>query len=168
LTNGVAADAAVKWFNAEKGFGFVELADGSGDAFLHISVLQAAGHGAVEPGTTLKVEVARGQKGRQISAVLGLDASAAAVSAPRPHLQSAPERLRPDPATAIDVSGVVKWFNPEKGFGFVAADGGGKDIFIHIAVLEKSGSKTLPEGARVSMRVVQGHKGPEALSIRLI
>ena len=69
------------------------------------------------------------------------------------------------PWHATDVSGTVKWFNPEKGFGFVTAEDGGKDVFVHISVLERSGLKTLAEGERVAMRVVQGQKGREALSV---
>lgn len=167
VADGPAADATVKWFNAEKGFGFVELADGSGDAFLHIAVLQAAGHQAAAPGTKLKVQVGQGQKGRQVTAVLELDASTAAAVPPRAP-RGAPgggARFRPDPSTATDVSGTVKWFNPDKGFGFVTAEDGGKDVFVHISVLERSGLKTLTEGERVAMRVVQGQKGREAVSV---
>src|ERR1051326_1978080 len=58
---GPPTDAVVKWFNAEKGFGFVELADGGGDAFLHSSALERAGQGAVSPGASLKVRVSQGQ-----------------------------------------------------------------------------------------------------------
>ena len=76
--SGPALDATVKWFNAEKGFGFVELADGSGDAFLHAAVLEAAGHDSVDPGAKLSVQVGVGQKGRQITAVLAVDTSTAA------------------------------------------------------------------------------------------
>ena len=82
IASGPTVDATVKWFNGEKGFGFAELADGSGDAFLHIAVLQAAGQDAVDPGTKLKVQVGQGQKGRQITAVLEVDRSTADRSAP--------------------------------------------------------------------------------------
>src|SRR5947207_7700943 len=81
--SGPAVDALVKWFNAEKGFGFVELADGSGDVFLHAAVLEAAGHNTVDPGATLSVQVGWGQKGRQIAAVLGVDATTAVPSRAR-------------------------------------------------------------------------------------
>src|SRR6476646_9553635 len=73
--SGPPIDAVVKWFNADKGFGFVELADGSGDAFLHVAALQSAGHDAVEPETKMSVQVGQGQKGRQVTAVLSVDAS---------------------------------------------------------------------------------------------
>ncbi len=168
---GPSAEATVKWFNPEKGFGFVELADGSGDAFLHIGVLQSAGHEAVAPGAKLKVQIGQGQKGRQVAAVLEVDASTATAPAARPSggpRGGAPGgRERPDPSTAIPLDGVIKWFNPEKGFGFAVTDDGGKDVFVHIAVLERAGLRELPEGQKVSMRVVQTQKGREAISISL-
>lgn len=167
---GPALDATVKWFNPEKGFGFVELGDGSGDAFLHIGVLQAAGHDAVEPETKLRVQVGQGQKGRQITAVLEVGASgpAAPQSSPRSPPKVSSGRERPDPATATDVEGTVKWFNGDKGFGFVVAEDGGKDVFVHISVVERAGARELAEGQRVSMRVVKTQKGREAISLTLV
>src|ERR1044071_3323833 len=67
---GPPVDATVKWFNPEKGFGFVELGNGSGDAFLHIAVLEGAGYETVLPGSKLRVQIGQGQKGRQVTAVL--------------------------------------------------------------------------------------------------
>ena len=74
----------MKWFNGEKGFGFVELTDGSGEAFLHISVVEAAGHTALEPGTTLTTRVGQGAKGPQITEITAVDASTAEPSRGRP------------------------------------------------------------------------------------
>ena len=166
---GPALDATVKWFNAEKGFGFVELGDGSGDAFLHIGVLQNAGHDVVAPETKLKVQVGQGQKGRQVTAVLEVDASSAAAAAAqpgrRPPAKPSSDRGRPDPSTAAPVDGTVKWFNPDKGFGFAVAEDGGKDVFIHISVVEKAGMRTLAENQKVSMQVVKTAKGREAISL---
>src|SRR5436190_12350391 len=96
---GPAMDAIVKWFNPDKGFGFVELADGSGDAFLHIGVLERGGHDMVLPETKLRVQVGQGQKGRQVTAVLELDASMAAPSPPRMSSKTPGSRERDDPAT---------------------------------------------------------------------
>src|SRR4029079_8833656 len=73
--SGPPIDAVVKWFNADKGLRCGELADGSGDAFLHVAALQSAGHDAVEPETKMSVQVGQGQKGRQVTAVLSVDAS---------------------------------------------------------------------------------------------
>src|ERR1700759_1575861 len=66
-------DATVKWFNPEKGVGFVALSDGSGDAFLHANTLNQSGHNAVSPGATLRVRIGQGQKGRQVAEVPSVD-----------------------------------------------------------------------------------------------
>ncbi|MBM3490357.1 MAG: cold shock domain-containing protein [Alphaproteobacteria bacterium] len=167
---GPTLEAAVKWFNSEKGFGFIELSDGSGDAFLHIGVLQAAGRESVPPGAKLRVEVGQGAKGRQVTRVLEVDESTATAEPARrgpPRPRPGGGRMQHDPATAAPLDGAVKWFNSEKGFGFIGADDGGKDVFVHISVLERSGVTSLAEGQRVAMRVVETPKGREAVSISL-
>ena len=62
----------------------------------------------------------------------------------------------------------MKWYNSDKGFGFVAVGEGRKDVFVSGRVLERSGLNGLPEGRRVKMKVVQSHKGPEARSIQFL
>jgi CspA family cold shock protein len=146
---GPAIDATVKWFNADKGFGFVELGDGSGDAFLHIGALERAGHSVVTPQTKLSVQVGQGQKGRQVTAVMAVDASGA--SEP----QSGRSRPTSDSARAVrgwapEMQGTVKFFNSAKGFGFIEPDEGGKDVFVHASALERAGIHALNEGDRVS------------------
>src|SRR5512144_3131120 len=101
---GPAVEATVKWFNPEKGFGFAELADGSGDAFLHIAALQAAGHDTVSPGAKLRVNVGQGAKGPQITRVLDVDESTA-TPMPRRSAQGGSPRYAPDPSTAVDMVG---------------------------------------------------------------
>ncbi len=62
--------------------------------------------------------------------------------------------------------GVVKWFNAEKGFGFIAVDGGGPDVFVHFSAIEGDGYRTLDENQRVSFESSQGPKGPQADAVR--
>lgn len=178
-------DATVKWFNPEKGFGFVALSDGSGDAFLHANTLNQSGHSAVSPGATLRVRIGQGQKGRQVSEVLSVDESTATPSAGRgagagpggpsrppssggfggPGAGGAPRRGAPT-GPSVEMQGIVKWYNATKGFGFVAPAEGGKDVFVHASALQRAGVMQLAEGQTIWMDVVQGAKGPEAASIR--
>jgi CspA family cold shock protein len=74
---------------------------------------------------------------------------------------------RADRAT-VEELGTVKWYNDTKGFGFIATDRGGKDIFVHASALERGGITSLAEGQRVAVDVSDGQKGPEAVSLRLI
>ncbi|MFE9320854.1 cold-shock protein [Nocardia sp. NPDC052278] len=64
--------------------------------------------------------------------------------------------------------GSVKWFNAEKGFGFIAQDGGGPDVFVHYSAVSGSGFKSLEEGQRVEFEVGQGQKGPQAQDVSVI
>jgi CspA family cold shock protein len=158
-------EVTVKWFNGEKGYGFAALADGSGDVFLHVNTLQALGCQTVSPGVTLKVRVGNGQKGRQIDQVVSVDESTAEQSAARP--QSAPRR-HVDLTAAAEIVGTVKWYSPEKGFGFISPADGAKDVFVHATALERAGLGPLQEGQSVRIAVVQGAKGPEAGAVSLL
>ncbi|HEX2297148.1 MAG: cold-shock protein [Pseudonocardiaceae bacterium] len=64
--------------------------------------------------------------------------------------------------------GVVKWFNAEKGFGFISVDGGGPDVFVHFSAIQGDGYRTLDENQRVEFESSQGPKGPQADSVRAI
>jgi len=63
--------------------------------------------------------------------------------------------------------GTVKWFNSEKGYGFIAVDGG-QDVFVHFTAIDMDGYKTLDDGARVEFEIAQGQKGPQAVKVHLI
>ncbi len=62
--------------------------------------------------------------------------------------------------------GSVKWFNAEQGFGFIAVDGGGADVFVHYSAIQTDGYRSLDEGQRVEFEVTQGQKGPQADQVR--
>jgi len=165
--------ATVKWFNATKGFGFVSPTDGSPDAFLHISALERAGVGEVAEGTTVVCDLGPGQRGPQVVVVHSVDQTTAA-----PRRPSAPPReggssssgggYAPRGEPGPTVEGRVKFFSADKGFGFIAVDDGGKDVFVHIRALEKSGLRSLEPDQRVRLTITQGQKGPQAESVAVI
>ena len=241
--------ATVKWFDPNKGFGFVAPEDGSPDAFLPASAVTAVGHDRLPEGTTVVVDLVHSEKGNQVSPIYDVDVSTASprprrddAARPAPRAGAAPRspygndrggtattvarqlgggyerprrlrrRQRPwlwrraavtaaatTAATATaavmaaamtvaataaavgggydrgasagpseEVEGTVKWFNTTKGFGFVAPDNGGKDVFVHVTAVERSGTGPLAENQRVRMKVQQGQKGLEAVSIETL
>jgi len=165
-------EARVKWFNPDKGFGFVELTDGSGEAFLHIRQVEAAGHSALPPGTTLVVQVGPGQKGPQVNVIVSADVSTAepepARRSPRgPGASAGRSRQGGSPAPAPETLGTVKWYDQVKGFGFIAVAGESKDLFIHVSVLDRAGLGGLEPGQGVRVAIVEGRKGREVGAIEL-
>jgi len=65
-------------------------------------------------------------------------------------------------------TGTVKWFNESKGFGFIAPDGGGKDVFCHQSAIKSPGVRSLADGQKVEFDVKQGPKGPQADNVRVV
>ena len=161
---GKRVDAKVKWFNATKGFGFVTPADGMQDAFLPMAILRRAGYDDVREGASLLVEIGEGPKGPLVLSVLNVDNSTATAGAERHGGFQGGER--PRPVSTLD--GSVKWFEPVKGYGFIAPDGGGKDIFVHVTAVRRSGLASLDPGVRVRVDVIDGKKGLEADKVTVI
>jgi CspA family cold shock protein len=162
---GNTVEATVKWFNTAKGFGFVAVADGT-EAFLHMSALEAAGLPAPREGAAMKCEIGPGKKGPQVTRVVEVTGGAAPVT--RLPTQSA----RPlDPAVlagTTEVEGSIKWFSPERGYGFVTADDGDDDIFFNSDCLRRAGVATLTAEQRVSVTVAKTAKGREARAVRVL
>ncbi|MEU4579075.1 cold-shock protein [Nonomuraea sp. ATR24] len=64
--------------------------------------------------------------------------------------------------------GTVKWFNADKGFGFIAVDGGGADVFVHFSEIQSGGFRSLEENQRVEFDINQGAKGPQAVGVTVL
>jgi cold shock protein len=156
----------VKWYNPDKRYGFVELSDGSGDAFLHATALTGVGLSALHPGETLEIRVAAGERGPQVIEIISVDRSTATPFNPT-RKTSGPRSDRQVLEASVKEMGTVKWYNAAKGFGFIVRDGGGKDIFVHASALERAGITGLNEGQRVFVGIAEGRKGPEAASIQV-
>lgn len=159
--------AVVKWFNPTKGFGFVSPTDGSADAFLHQSVLRDAGLHGVTEGSTVVCDLAQGPKGMQVAVIHSVEErppGAMPLGGMGGGMGMGMDRRGP----AQVIVGTVKFFNTEKGFGFVTPDDGGRDVFVHVKALIKSGLQSLDSQQRVRMNVRQGQKGLMAEQVELI
>ncbi|MEM7443438.1 MAG: cold shock domain-containing protein [Pseudomonadota bacterium] len=157
-------EAVVKWYNPTKGFGFVQLSDGSPDAFLHASVLERGGHAAPDPGATLVCDVAPGRRGLQVTEIASIAAAPPGSGESRPF--SRPDSYN-EPITQT-VEGTVKFFNNEKGFGFIQPDDGGRDIFVSGRVLTQLGISYLEPEQRVRVGIRMGQKGPLAATVEML
>jgi len=154
-SGGLAVRTRLKWFNAAKGFGFVSPTDGAPDAFLHVSVLHRAGLQELGDQAELICEIGQGPKGPQVMRIVET-LSLGAVASHQPRSSA------PAPGPEEEMAGTVKWFKPDKGFGFITADDSAKDVFVHKSVLRRSGLNVLEAGQRVQMRVQDVEKGREA------
>ncbi len=156
--------AKVKWFNATKGFGFVTLDDGS-DAFCHASALANLSSPDLPQGATVYCDVAQGQRGIQVTSVHSVDMSTAEAQpsrGPRPFRAGGGR----DAGGAMG-DGHVKFFNEQKGFGFVVPSSGGADVYVHASALRRSGVPSLTPEQRVRFSTRQGIKGVEVDRIEL-
>jgi len=171
----------VKWFDAEKGFGFIAPEDGGRDVFVHFSAIaDEGGFRTLDEGQTVEFEASDGQRGPQAESV-------------RPVGGGAPRR--PDAGYGRDrgdrgrdggrdggrdrgrdddrsrgrsprggrSTGTVTWFDDDKGFGFIEPDDGGPDVFVHFsAIADRGGYRSLDEGQRVEFEASDGQRGRQA------
>lgn len=188
--------ATLKWFNPTKGFGFVATSDGAGDVFLHVSAVQGVDPNSLKPGATLTVDLGQGRRGLQVVNVHEVDESTAEPEAPRKPRFGGGDRggyggqdrgygdrgggygqdrgygggrggYEQGGGSGEWVDGTMKFFNQQRGFGFVAPDGGGPDVFLHLSALTRAQVATPADGQRVRYTTRQGRKGLEVDQIEL-
>jgi CspA family cold shock protein len=140
----------VKFFNAQKGFGFIQQEGGGEDVFVHISAVERAGLEGLAEGQELQFNLV--DRGGKVSAqdlqVVG-DVIAAPAKPAAPQRELTGERTK----------GTVKFFNATKGFGFLVRDDGQPDAFVHISAVERSGLSTLNEGERFEFDLEVDRRG---------
>ena len=145
-----AAKGTVKFFNAGKGFGFIQRDDGGEDVFVHISAVERAGLESLGEGQELEFNLV--DRGGKVSAS---DLQIVGDVVPTAKKREAPQRE----LTGEKAVGTVKFFNSMKGFGFITRDDGEADAFVHISAVERSGLSTLNEGDRVEFDLEVDRRG---------
>jgi len=177
------ATGTVKFFNQAKGFGFIAPDEGGADVFVHVSAVERSGLDGLNDGDQVAFELEQDRRSGKLAAV---DLQLIAAGAPAPRREGGfgarsggggrpPRNDAPrgggggggDRTPAGPGSGVVKWFNSTKGFGFIQPDEGGGDVFVHISAVERAGLRGLNEGQRVSYEIEQDRRSGKASATNL-
>ncbi len=134
-------EGTVRWFDTDRGFGFIALGQEAEDLFVHASeIVSGDATKLLREGQVVEFEIGEGDRGPQARRV----------------------RVTGDQAadTPLGVLGTVAWYEPAKGYGFITPDGGGAEIFVHSSAIVGGG--VVSEGQRVAFLVVDGERGPQA------
>ncbi|OFE17252.1 cold-shock protein [Humibacillus sp. DSM 29435] len=134
-------EGTVRWFDADRGFGFIALGQEAEDLYVHASeIVSDAAMKLLREGQVVEFEIGEGDRGPQARRV----------------------RVTADQAgdTPLGVLGTVSWYEPAKGYGFITPDGGGAEIFVHSSAIVGGG--VVSQGQQVAFLVVDGERGPQA------
>lgn len=133
---------------------------------IHFSVLDVAGCPYVKVGDRVMCEVSPGRRGLQVTRVIEVKFGS---SEPRSLSAFFGSQLTPCDLNGLeDIEGVIKWYNPDKKYGFIRPNDGRSDVFIHFSVIRRAGYKFLEPGIRVLAKVLKSDRGPEAREIRVL
>lgn len=169
------ANGVVKWFNPAKGFGFIQPEDGGQDVFVHIAAVERSGLSGLNEGDQVNYELEEDRRSGKTSAGQLRVTGHGAVPAGGGGGRGGPGGARPprsfdgprggggggggfSSGTGETGTGVVKWFNTTKGFGFIQPDNGGGDVFVHISAVERAGLRGLNEGQQVGYELEQDRR----------
>ncbi len=151
----------VKWYDAEKGYGFVVPNEGGPDVMVHAACVRAAGMSSLDEGAVVSLTVVRGDRGLQATELVS-------VSEAEEEPASETKEARPtEIAAEAEPEGEflparVKWFNKQKGFGFLNVFGDPADVFVHMETLRRHGFQDLQPGEALCVRLVAGPRGQMA------
>lgn len=167
----------VKFFNAAKGFGFIAPDNGAADVFVHVTALERAGVSGLNEGDQVSFELEQDRRSGKLAAV---DLQVTGQGA---FGRSGPSRDRPARggfqreresfggrsagAVAGSGTGVVKWFNSTKGYGFIQPDGGGADLFVHISAVEQAGLRDLGDGQVIGFDIETDRRSGKSSAVNL-
>lgn len=166
-------EASVKWYNPLKGYGFLSLGSNLAEVMIHFSALDKIGCPYIKVGDRVVCDLGCGNLGLYVSRVIEVK-----FSSPEPrslaHFIESHSRLK-HRALGVDnienlkeAEGVIKWYNPDKGYGFISPQDGTKEIFLHFSVLRTVGYKTIMPGTRVLAKFSSSERGPEAHTLRVL
>ena len=169
---GARMSAKVVWYDPAKACGFLAPGDGLPDIYCRASALAAVGLDTLLAGATVDCETVQGERGPEVSRILGVDFSTASS-------RTASFERASGAGRAVDGSGIggaeagsgrriaalVKWFMPSKGYGFLEPEDGSPDVFCHLSAVQASGLATLPQGGVVTCEIVAGDRSPQVSRI---
>jgi CspA family cold shock protein len=158
----------VKWYDTVKGYGFVVPDGGGPDIMVHASCVRAFGKMALAEGARVRILASHGQRGLNAQELLEVEEPEVAESAPGFSEDARPtEYLGPDVEVGPLVPARVKWFDKQKGFGFVNIFGRSEDVFVHMETVRRCGFQDLASGEGMAVRTFRGPRGLMVAELKL-
>lgn len=169
MSAGSVIAGRVKWYDAVKGYGFVVPDAGGSDIMVHASCVRSFGRSALPEGAYVEMLTAAGARGLHAQEILAVEdpepqpaEAAGFAEAPRPT-----DFLSPEADVGPLVPARVKWFDKQKGFGFVNVFGIAEDVFVHMEIVRRSGFADLSSGEGMAVRTFRGPRGLMVAEVRL-
>jgi CspA family cold shock protein len=167
-SSGVVVRGLVKWYDAVKGYGFVVPDDGGPDIMVHASCVRAFGKMSLAEGTGVLLLASHGQRGLNAQELLEVDeAEATEPGADLSESTRPTEYLGADVEVGPLIPARVKWFDKQKGFGFVNIFGRTEDVFVHMETVRRCGFQDLASGEGMAVRTFRGPRGLMVAELKL-